>query len=195
MRLLDATLLVGSSAIGLGLLELTHRTLFPGQIWIVDRGPPNFQSWWTYEVIVLCSDISVFIIPIVAPWTILLIVLQLRQPRLPWARIWRQPGMAACLAAIFGWFWTVIPLFLAMDLVWIAHPRRNITLEDWAQKYLGEELFMYIGLAVGATWLIQYLSGRWRKPFDWIDVMGRIVGVSWIAVSLVWTLHEYLEFV
>jgi hypothetical protein len=37
MNLLDATLLVGSAAIGLGLLELSHRTLFHGQIWILDR--------------------------------------------------------------------------------------------------------------------------------------------------------------
>lgn len=62
--------------------------------------------------------------------------------------------MAACLAAVFGWFWTVIPLLLAMNLGRIARSRRNITPEDWAQKYLGEELFMYVGLAVAATWLV-----------------------------------------
>jgi hypothetical protein len=54
---------------------------------------------------------------------------------------------------------------------------------------------MYVGLAVGATWLVQFLSGRWRKSADWIDVMGRIVGVLWIVIGLAWTLHEYLEFV
>lgn len=54
---------------------------------------------------------------------------------------------------------------------------------------------MYVGLAVGATWLVQYMSGRWRKSADWIDVMGRIVGVLWIVIGLVWTLHEYMEFV
>jgi hypothetical protein len=36
ITLLDAILLVGSAAIGLGLFELAHRTLFKGQIWLVD---------------------------------------------------------------------------------------------------------------------------------------------------------------
>ena len=103
--------------------------------------------------------------------------------------------MAACLAAIFGWLWTFVALLLAMNVGSVARSRRNITPEDWAQKFLGDEVFMYVGLAVGVTWLVQYTSGRWRKPTDWIDVMGRIVGVLWIVIGLVWTLHEYIEFV
>jgi hypothetical protein len=41
MTLLDAILLVGSAAVGLGLFELSHRTLFKGQIWLVDQGLPD----------------------------------------------------------------------------------------------------------------------------------------------------------
>jgi hypothetical protein len=195
MSLLDAILLVGSAAIGLGLFELAHRTLFKGQIWLVDEGIPNVQTWSTMELLVTCSDITVFLIPVVAPWTFLLIVLRMRQPRPGWRRIWRQPGMAACLAALFGWLWTIVPLLLAMNVGSVARSGRNITPEDWAQRYLGDEVFMYVGLAVAATWLVQYMSGRWRKSADLIDVMGRIVGVLWIAIGLVWTLHEYMEFV
>ena len=103
--------------------------------------------------------------------------------------------MAACLAAVVGWLWTVLPLLLAMNVGRVARSTRSITLEEWANKYLGDELFMYVGAAVGATWLVLYMSGRWRKPADWIDVMGRIVGVMWIVIGLIWTLHEYLEFV
>ena len=100
MTLLDAILLVGSAAVGLGLFELAHRTLFKGQIWLADQGVPNVQSWSTMEALVTCSDITVFMIPVVAPWTFLLVVLRLRPPRPTWPRIWRQPGMAACLAAV-----------------------------------------------------------------------------------------------
>ena len=89
----------------------------------------------------------------------------------------------------------VVPLLLAMNVGRVARSRRSITLEEWANKYLGDELFMYVGAAVGATWLVLYMSGRWRKPADWIDVMGRIVGVMWIVIGLIWTLHEYMEFV
>ena len=195
MTLLDAILLVGSAAVGLGLFELSHRTLFKGQIWLVDQGLPNTQTWSTMQVIVTCSDITVFIIPVVAPWTFLLLVLRMRQPRPSWPRIWRQPGMAACLAAVLGWLWTLVPLLLAMNVGSVARSRRIITPEDWAQRYLGDEVFMYVGLAVWATWIVQYMSRRWRKPADWIDVMGRIVGVLWIVIGLVWALHEYIEFV
>ncbi len=44
MSLLDAILMVGSAAIGLGLFELSHRALFKGWIWIADRGFPTFRA-------------------------------------------------------------------------------------------------------------------------------------------------------
>ena len=92
MTLLDAVLLVGSAAVGLGLFELSHRTLFKGQIWLADHGVPNFQTWSTMEVLVLCSDIAAFLLPVVAPWTFLLIALRMRQRRPAWRRVWQQLG-------------------------------------------------------------------------------------------------------
>jgi len=103
--------------------------------------------------------------------------------------------MAACLAALLGWFWSVPALLLAMNVGYVARSRRSLTPEDWAQNYLADEVFMYVGLAVAATWLVQYFSGRWRRSADWIDLLGRVLGVLWIVIGLVWTLHEYLDFV
>jgi amino acid transporter len=195
MSLLDAILMVGSAAVGLGLFELSHRTLFKGLIWIADRGFPNIQSWSTLEALVTCSDITVFLLPVIIPWTFLLILLRMRSPRPSWRRIWRQPGMAACLVAVFAWLWTAVALLLAMNVEHMARARRVITPADWAQKYLSDEVFMYVGLAVAAVWVVQYSSGRWRRSADWIDMMGRVVGALWIAIGLVWTLREYIEFV
>jgi ABC-type Fe3+ transport system permease subunit len=195
MSLLDAILMVGSAAVGLGLFELSHRTLFKGLIWIADRGFPNIQSWSTLEALVTCSDITVFLLPVIIPWTFLLILLRMRSPRPSWRRIWRQPGMAACLVAVFAWLWTALALLLAMNVEHVARARRVITPADWAQKYLSDEVFMYVGLAVAAVWIVQYSSGRWRRSADWIDMMGRVVGALWIAIGLVWTLREYIDFV
>ncbi|MFI5459715.1 MAG: hypothetical protein ACHRXM_30180 [Isosphaerales bacterium] len=195
MTLLDAVLLVGSAAIGMGMYQLSRRNLFRGWIWIADLGIPDIHTWSTTQALVTCSDITVHLVPLVAPWTFLLIALRMRSPRPSWRRIWRQPGMAACLAALFGWFWSVVALLLAMNVGYVARSRRNITPEDWAQKYLADEVFMYVGLAVAVTWLVQYFSGRWRRSADWIDLMGRVLGVLWIVIGLVWTLREYLEFV
>ncbi len=195
MTLLDASLLVGTAAIGLGLYELVHRALFQGWIWITDLGLPDFRKWSTLEAIVLLSDVTVFLLPVVFPWTFLLLVLRMRAPRPSWRRIWRQPGMAACLAALFGCAWSGVVLSAAMNLDRVANARKAITADVWAQKFLSEEVFMYAGLAVAAVWVVQYLSGRWRKSVDWIDWLGRVVGGCWIWIGLVWTLHEYLEFV
>ncbi len=195
MTLLDAVLLVSSAAIGLGLFELMHRSLFRGWIWITDIGVPKVRTWSTMEAVVTLSDITVFLLPVIMPWTFLLVVLRMRAPRPSWKRIWRQPGMAACLAALLGCCWTLVVLFLATNVHRVARASKTITPDLWAQKYLSDELFMYIGLAVAAVWVVQYLSGRWRRSADWIDVMGRIVGVFWILIGLIWSLREYYEFV
>jgi hypothetical protein len=195
MTLLDATLLVGSAAIGLGSFELVHRTLFNGWIWIADRGLPDVHTWSTMEVIVTLSDAACFMLPVVFPWTFLLIGLRMRAPRPSWRRIWRQPGMAGCMAALLGCCWSLVALFLAMNVDRVAHTRKTITPDAWMQKYLSDEVFMYAGLAVAAVWLAQYFGGRWRKPADWIDVMGLFVGAAWILIGLIWTLREYYEFV
>jgi hypothetical protein len=195
MSLLDAILIVGSAAVGLGLFELSHRTLFKGWIWVADRGFPDIRTWSTLEALVTCSDITVFLLPVVIPWTFLLIVFRMRSPRPSWRRIWRQPGMAACLVAVFAWLWTVVALLLAVNVSHLALARRTITPADWAQKYLSDELFMYVGLAVAAVWIVQYMSGRWRRSADWIDTMGRVVGVLWIVIGLVWMMREYMELV
>jgi len=193
--LLDAILMVGSAAVGLGLFELAHRTPFKGWIWIADRGFPDLQNWSTMEALVTCSEITVFLMPVVAPWTCLRILPRMRSRRPSWRRICRQPGMAACLVAVFAWLWTFVVLLLAMNAGHVARARRVITPADWAQKYLSDEVFMYVGLAVASAWVVQYMSGRWRRPADWIDAMGCVVGVLWIAIGLVWTVREYIELV
>src|SRR5262249_44029448 len=122
MTLLEAILLVGSAAIGMGAFQYARRAWFRGWIWIADHGPPDFNTWTTLQVIVTCSDLVVFLIPLVAPWTLLLIALRMRPPRPSWRRIWRQPGMAACLAVLVGWCWSGLGLILALDVGYVARP-------------------------------------------------------------------------
>ena len=193
MTLLDAVLLVSSAAIGMGAFQLVRRGLFQGWIWLADHRIPDVHTWTTGELIVTCSDISVFFIPLVAPWTVLLMVLRMRPPRPSWRRIWRQPGMVACLAVLFGWCWSALALILALDTNYVARPRRFPTPTEWAQKYLSDEVFMYVGLSVAAAWAVLWVTGRWRRSADWIDFLGRLVGVCWIVIGLVWTVREYLD--
>jgi hypothetical protein len=195
LTLLDMTLLVGSAAIGMGVFTLARRSVFKGWIPLVDRGIPDVHTWTTWDVVASGTDISSFLLPLVGPWTFLLILLRLRNPRPSRRRIFSQPGMAACIAALVGWLWSGLGLLLAVDLDRVARSRRVITLDEWVQKYLSDEVFMYCGLAVASVWFIQYFGGRWRRSADWIDRMGRAIGVLWIVIGIAWTLHEYLDVV
>jgi hypothetical protein len=40
------------------------------------------------------------------------------------------------------------------------------------------------GCTVAAIWLLLVLSGRWRPERSWIDRLGRLLGVVWIAVAI-----------
>jgi hypothetical protein len=99
--------------------------------------------------------------------------------------------MAACLAALLACCWSLVVHFLAINVDRVARARKTIPADLWAQKYLSDEVFMSIGVTVAVVWVVQYLSGRWRRSADWIDFMGRIVGAFWILIGLVWALREY----
>ncbi len=40
------------------------------------------------------------------------------------------------------------------------------------------------GPAVAAVWLVLALSGRWSPEKSWIDRLGRILGATWLLISL-----------
>ena len=40
------------------------------------------------------------------------------------------------------------------------------------------------GFTVAAVWLLLALSGRWRPEKSWIDRLGRLLGVVWIACAI-----------
>ena len=84
-------------------------------------------------------------------------------------------------------------MLVAFDATQVAQTNRTITLFHWVQKYLSDGVFMYVGLAVAATWISLWISGRWRRSADWIDFMGRVVGVLWIVIGFVWTVRAYLD--
>jgi hypothetical protein len=196
MPLIDAVLLVSTAAVGLGAFETIRRGLFRGWIWILERGLPDVHAWSGMEILVLFSDLAVFLIPVVAPWTLYLLARRLMTtPRATWRRIWRQPGMVACLAALFGWCWGGAGLLFALAASSAAQTTRIHAADAWAQKVLSDEVFMYVGLAVATAWLALLAGGRWRRSIDWIDSLGRLTGLAWIVIGLIWTVREYLEFI
>jgi hypothetical protein len=192
--LLDAVLLVGSAATGMGLFQWAHRSLFMGWIWMLDLGLPRADELTGLRVLVTGTDVMAMLIAIVAPWTFVVLVLRLRPPRpRRWRHLWRQPGTAACLAAVLAWCWTALAFLATLDLNLVAPGRVSRTFYDWLQKYLSDEIFSRLGLAVAVTWLVLALSGRWRRPVDWIDGLGLGLGGAWILIGFLWSMRDYLD--
>jgi hypothetical protein len=197
LTMLDAMLLVGTAAVGLGIYQAVWRGLFLSRGWhfmIVQDGFFGPRQWTASRVVGYGTDCLVLLIPIAAAWTILLPLLRKLPTRPRWRRVWRQPGMAACLAACVAGIWAIAGLVIVHGLAVTVGPNRRGGLDLWLQKFFAEEVFMYVGLAVAATWAFQVVSGPWRRPVDAIDWLGRVVGWIWLVVGMVWTLREYLEF-
>ena len=65
---------------------------------------------------------------------------------------------------------------------------------SWACEFLALQMMGMAGLAVAAAWLGVALAGRWRRPEDWIDRLGRILGWGWIGAGFVWALGAYYHY-
>jgi hypothetical protein len=193
--LLDAVLLVASAAVGMGLFQWARRSLFQGWIWLLDLGVPGSGDLTGLRLLVTGTDVMVMLIAIVAPWTFVVLFLRLRPPRpRRWRHLWRQPGTAACLAAVLAWCWTALAFLATLGLDRAAPGRASRPAHEWLQKYLSDEIFSRLGLAVAVTWLVLAVAGRWRRPVDWIDGLGLGLGGAWILIGFLWSMRDYLDF-
>jgi hypothetical protein len=120
-------------------------------------------------------------VPIAAMWTIGTLSLQLRQPRDRLRRLLRRPGMAACCAATSA-------LALGSGLAICA--MRSGAASFSSKLILAFGLPVMAGSAVTAVWTLSMLSGRYRSASDWIDRLGRLMGLYWMTsiLALGWAL-------
>jgi hypothetical protein len=45
--------------------------------------------------------------------------------------------------------------------------------------------------AIAAAWLILALSGRWRPERTWVDRLGCLIGLAWIALETVGNVFDW----
>ncbi len=55
----------------------------------------------------------------------------------------------------------------------------------WFRTPVFDDLVAAAGLSVAVAWMIQALTGPWRRSADWVDRLGRSLGGLWIAAGLV----------
>ena len=177
---LDAMILVGSLAAGLGVL----RWFRPSEVWIrILAGGVLSLSWSWHWANNYLPHLFMLMMPFAFSMTLGFLALRLRRPRPRWRRLVRQPGLAACLALVLGCA-TAWPLtFLNQVVTWM----RGYA--DRVDPLICFEAFCKIsstlgGFAVVIAWGTMLLVGRWRAEPSWIDRLGRIVGLGWIVMAL-----------
>src|SRR5262249_42635116 len=125
------------------------------------------------------------VLPFLVAMTPAVLLMRLRRPRPRPRIVARQPGMAACCAAIIPMART--PIELARGNWRLAsssmHPFA------WRSSALPlTEGGALTGLCVLAAWVALAVGGRRRAERGWIDRLGRLVGIGWLLVMAVYLL-------
>lgn len=126
--------------------------------------------------------------PFVVSMTIALIPIRLISPRPRWRRAALQPGTVAACAAVLAMSY-VGTLYGTVRFVATKDP--ELTAGDAAFALMC--LTIFVGFSIIAAWTTLLAAGLWRTDPTWIDRLGRIVAVVWIAAGLFNTCH-YLIF-
>ena len=189
LTLRDLSLMVVAAALAMAGFRFAMTRVFPGWLdysrWPVWISQPSLRF-----LLYMLSDVTAPLIPLAGAWTGLLLILRMFPPRPSWRRVWRQPGMAACLAALLAMLW----VGLAVSLIYaglLLFPAGQFDELWFIQNLFIGHVFPLVGLAVASIWSQLLLSRRWTRPADWIDRAGRGVGILWIVIGLAWTLRSY----
>jgi hypothetical protein len=194
----DAIVLVSATAVGLAVVKPYYAAMTPLR-WT----PPfpfatRFIGW--IEGVWVCLILAS---PFAAAWTLAVLGLALRRPRARWSRLVRQPGLVAGLMAAFVLV-VRLPGFATMCVRVVGNSNlavRNVTSIGGGGIGRGGGCFTglppgylwfdadhflntmaMIGVAVGSSWILLLLSGRWRAERSWNDRVGRVLGWFWIAI-------------
>jgi hypothetical protein len=117
------------------------------------------------------------------------LVLRFRQPRPPLHHVARLPGSAAAI---------VLPLAVAMVQcpeffveVWRDTSGRAWQFW-WAQLWVS--VLQPTGLAVAVAWSTLRFSGRWETERGWLDRLGRVIGICWIVIGLLFLAGNWFSY-
>jgi len=141
------------------------------------------------QVVELGLVANALLCPMAISLSVALWVLRLRQPRPGLPRVFRQPGMAACTATL-----VFLSVFLTSTLI-------SLFLSYFAGVVNSTHMFMHfnfvvwllivplclVGISVLAVWIVLWSIGAWRPEPSWIDRAGRVLGIYWVANSVIYS--------
>ena len=191
--ILDSMVLIASTALGFVTMRLYAVPLLQFELSALPTFPRLWLTAYRYIVVVM---------PLTLTWSFAGFLLAFRRPRSPLRRLIRQPGFVACGAVS-----VVIAIRVTGYLtLWLRGVYRNVgvfgmdywqaftipfsrlgrgpilVFADYAGPYFSTTAFG-VTTAVAAAWSLLYLSGRWRSDPGWLDRMGRLLGLFWLAIT------------
>lgn len=166
LSILDLMILVASAAIGLGGLVAAQVVYAHGTPRKVPAIPGDVSEW-----VIWLSFQGVL-------WAWALLLMKLRRTRASRLRLLRRPGFITCVSitltssarAVFdlaGHRLTIFPSFPVRIFYAWAHSAWPFTIAE--------------GLIIG--WAITLLGGKVRRPDDWIDILGALLGALWLVAA------------
>ncbi|MBX6311366.1 MAG: hypothetical protein IRY99_00355 [Isosphaeraceae bacterium] len=127
-------------------------------------------------------------VPMLAFWTLAILVLRLRRPRPALHRLARQPGALACGAASLVW---LVRWGLLLGIAAMRGPAAP-ALVGWGNSgsapWWSHALYRgaaACAAAVAGAWLAAVWGGWRRTEPGWIDRLGQLLGLAWIAFFLI----------
>ncbi|CAN5668928.1 hypothetical protein BH23PLA1_BH23PLA1_28840 [soil metagenome] len=116
--------------------------------------------------------------------SIAVLIVCLRPPRPRRASLLFQPGLLAVAMATAYTATNAVNFLLALLI-------RAKYKPSWTD-YAGQAVPAYeTAKSIMAAWLILAISGLWRPEPSWIDRLGRLIGLSWIALLIAAHLFDW----
>ena len=188
----DGTVLVAATAVGCALIHAAVPGMKPREV-VAALGQLVAGGMPLPEVAGAILELTaVLVVPCLAAWTLALAVLGVRRLRPRRRRLSRRPGVMACLVAALALVPVTVPA-----LLWALCASRSPNVGLWAlfasrSPNVGREAVFALcavfgsvqaGAAILACWATMALAGRWRPEPTWIDRLGRLLGVAWLALA------------
>ncbi len=179
LTVLDLVTLVAASAVGLGVTR-TLWDFFLGEYFY-----RPISGWTTVAVFARAPETVLVLIPLATTWTFTLPLLRLRRPRPPLRRLPLQPGTAAWGAAILVLAVTQLGFLSKCAVEVFVTGATDFAVRSFSDFFLIEitPSTGLIACAILTAWMMLAVTGLGRPERSWIDRMGRVLGVLWIATA------------
>lgn len=173
--LVDAMVLIAAIAIALVLIRP-----FWKEVYFTPMRSPR-------EAILFGLSVEVILEPLALTLSLAVGLLRLRKPRPRLRRVFRQPGMAACMAAFSVAIITVLiyNIFYMMIFSSLRIAQSGHLFSFFPDGEFWFVMFSFTGWAVAAVWTTLWLAGNCRAEPGWIDRTGRALGIYWVLNRLV----------